>query len=41
MALADDVASPCGGKYVSFENGLKKAAKINVCVQQPTLEVFD
>jgi hypothetical protein len=40
MALAGDVASPCGGKYVRYENGLKEAAKINVCVQQTISQIF-
>ena len=40
MALAGDIASPCGGKYVRLANGFTKAAKINVWVQQPNLQIF-
>jgi len=40
MALAGDVAGPCGGKNIRFENGLKEAAKINVCLQQTTSHIF-
>ena len=40
MALAGDVAGPYGGKDIRSENGLKKAVKINVWLQQPTLQIF-
>jgi len=40
MALAGDVAGPCAGKNVRFENRLNKDPKIVVRVQQPTLHIF-
>jgi hypothetical protein len=40
MHPTGDVDFPYVGKYVRFENGLTRAAKIYVCAQQPNLQIF-
>ena len=40
MHHTGDVDFQCAGKFARFANGLTRAAKINVCVQQLTLQIL-